>query len=133
MDLRTYKSDSQSIYTFTETTEHPDGGDRGGYTEESYQFNFVTSGGNGELPLLTHEYDPGDSGLSVAETVTNFDLCPENLATKEDAINFVKTQIEGTLDKLETLKELKLLLETPEIKYVDATDSYGDDEEDEDK
>lgn len=110
-------------YEFTETHEHPEGGDRGGFAPETHSFSFE----NGEA---VHDYDldcndggPGSFGLD--------EMTLQRLTTREDAIGFVKEEVRAAKAKLEEAEEcLQKLMEA--TTYKDNADYFGYEEDEED-
>lgn len=109
-------------YDFTETHEHPEGGDRGGYGNETHTFGFINGAAYHNYDLDVGD-DPGSFGLDESTL--------ERLTTKEDAIHFVANEIAELETKLREAQECKKRLEEA-TSYMDRAEYRGYDEEDED-
>ena len=91
------KNFKSPTFEISETHEHPEGGDRGGYAEETHSFVVVDG-------TVTHEY-----GVGVDEP-ENYGVEQESLRTKDEAIAFVRSNRTYLEEQLEHLKELEELL-----------------------
>ncbi len=108
----------QDKVKFVRMHEHPEGGDRGGYAEETHTFLIHPDS------RVEHSYwagcdEPADFGLED----------PSRLVTKEDAVSFVDFEIRSLKEKLAGYEELREKLLTAG-EYLDAAD-YGDEDEEE--
>lgn len=101
-----------------DVTEHPEGGDRGGWCCERHDFVL-------EAGLVRHV-----KSFDVDEPEA-FDVSDDDLKTKEEALKYVDSCLRLLLQKVETLKSLKSSLESSE--YVDDTEDCDYDEEDDEE
>lgn len=114
-----------STTAFTETHEHPDGGDRGGFAPETHTFKVFADG------LVEHDYqldcnDSGPGGFGLDNDTL------ERLPTKEDALAFLEAELGQLRSRLTELQELRYKLETA-TSYTDKADYSVYDEEDEEE
>ena len=97
MDFTKSRSRGNVSYTFSHTTPHQEGSDRGGSATETYNFRIVGD-------KISHEYS-----MDVDEP-ENFGIIQLDMTTKDDAISLIDEQREEMLKKIEGLDELKALL-----------------------
>ncbi len=112
---------------FTETHEHPEGGDRGGYAQETHTFKVFADGRvEHDYQLDCNDSGPGGFGLDSGTL--------ERLPTKEDALAFLEAELGQLRSRLTELQELRYKLETA-TSYADEADysAYEEDEEDDDE
>jgi hypothetical protein len=106
---------------FTETHEHPEGGDRGGYAQETHTFCVFADG------RVEHDYtldcnDSGPGGFGLDEGTL------ERLSTKEDALGFVDAELAVVRTRLKELEDLRKNLEVA-ANYIDTADYDGYEDE----
>ncbi len=101
-------------YRFSETTPHPSGSDRGGSAVEGY--NFRVSEGK---VVHTYSVDVDDPEC--------FDLTPEKLWSKDQALAFVAVERERLLQSLAGLDELARDLEGS-TEYENFSEYWNEDE-----
>ena len=101
-------------FKISDTHEHPEGGDRGGYAGETHSFRVV--GGS-----VRHDYD-----VNVDEPEC-YNICTSDgcRPTKDEALSFVKGVRESLEEDIANLKELEELLQK-----LDYVEDYADDVED---
>lgn len=108
-------------YDFTETHEHPEGGDRGGYAPETHTFRVFANGRvEHDYSLDCNDGDPGCFGLDEGTL--------ERLSTKEDALCFVNAKLAEVRERLQELETLQQKLEAT-ADYVDSAEYSGYEEE----
>ncbi len=117
-------------FEFTETHEHPEGGDRGGYAPETHSFSFEKRKASHDYNLDCPDGGPGCFGLDEGTL--------QRLTTKEDALDFVDGELAGLRQRLAEAEECRRLL-VEATSYEDKADYWGyedeedDEEEDEDE
>lgn len=110
---------------FEELHQHVEGGDRGGYVREEHAFLVYSDG----RVAHTHSLEDADCGSDVLES---FDVEPQKLETREEALSFVTDQLVKARLRVQQLEKLREQLETASD-YLDTADYWWEeDEEDED-
>jgi hypothetical protein len=113
-------------FDFTETHEHPEGGDRGGFAPETHFFLFEDGKATHKYSLDCNDSGPGGFGLDESTL--------QRLTTREDALGFVSAEVKSLRQKLAEAEECERLLREAKS-YEDAADysDYEDEDEDEDE